>query len=522
MSRPAALLGLLAALSAALVAVGLGACKGKGRDAGPGRVTVVYTGGVHGALEPCGCSPGQLGGVAREATLVKEIRRENPAAILVDAGDLLIQDPEAPESIRPQLTLKAKFMQKAYGAMRASVLNLGGKDVAAGTDVAVSGAKAIGAAPISANLLDAGGKPLAPGSAVIEAGGVRVAFVGAADPALLPAGLQSAIRADAPLDRVRAAVEEVKPRADIVVLLSTLGLDAAHDLAMKIPGIDFVIDTGEGKDPRNIVIPLKAGDARLVSVKPLGEFVGRIDVALNVGKAGLLRDATTSDRIEGMPVEGAASGTLFGGGLDLRGVSRKRAKNSAKLPPLAPGTFRHRVYALGDTFTKDAAMQQLLVDYKRQVAALGSRLPVTRSRIPTKGARYLGQETCKSCHRAIYEFVQKTPHAEAYATLERAKSEYDLECVGCHVTGWQKPGGFDQPRAVGNLKDVQCEDCHGPGSEHVVRGGGRGVGGLAADVPVSVCLTCHTPTHSTRFAGKQAIYMDRIRCSRAIVHSGSP
>ena len=515
MPRPMIVLGLLAALSAALVAAGLGACKRKGRDAGAGRVTLVYTGGVHGALEPCGCSPGQLGGVAREATLLKEIRRENPDAILVDAGDLLLQDPEAPESIRPQLTLKAKFMQKAYGAMRASVLNLGGKDVAAGTDVAVSGAKAIGAAPISANLLDAGGKLLAPGSAVIEAGGVRVAFVGAADPAPLPAGIGSAIRVDAPLDRVRAAVEEVRPRADVVVLLSTLGLDAAHDLAMKIPGIDFVIDTGEGKDPRNIVIPLKAGDARLVSVKPLGEFVGRIDVALDAGKTGLLRDATTSDRIEGMPVEGAASGTLFGGGLDLRGVSRKRAKASAKLPPLAPGTFRHRVYALGDTFTKDAAMQQLLVDYKRQVTVLVKSLPVAQSRIPTDGPHYLGQESCKACHRAIYEYVQTLPHAKAFATLERVKSSYDLECIGCHVTGWQTPGGFDQPGAVGNLKDVQCESCHGPGSEHVKTGGRGEAARLKADVPVGLCATCHTPAHSTRFAGKQAIYMDRIRCSRA-------
>ena len=58
-------------------------------------MTIVYTGGVQGALEPCGCSPGQLGGVARLATLVAQIRKENPDTIFVDAGDLLLQDPEA-------------------------------------------------------------------------------------------------------------------------------------------------------------------------------------------------------------------------------------------------------------------------------------------------------------------------------------------------------------------------------------------------------------------------------------------
>jgi hypothetical protein len=161
-------------------------------------------------------------------------------------------------------------------------------------------------------------------------------------------------------------------------------------------------------------------------------------------------------------------------------------------------------------------MQQLIVQYKRQVAALVSKMPVTQARIPTNGPRYLGDEYCESCHRAIYEFVQRSPHAEAYATLERAYSQYDLECVGCHVTGWQRPGGFDQPRAAGNLKNVQCEECHGPGSEHVAAGGRRGVGGLVADVPVGVCQTCHTPAHSTRFAGRQQLYMDQIRCSRAL------
>src|SRR3972149_465325 len=106
MHRPLAFLVLLALVSAALVAASLGACGRRPR--GPGRVTILYTGGVQGALEPCGCSPGQLGGVARQATLVKEIRREAAAVILVDAGDLLLQGGDIPETLRPQLTLKAK------------------------------------------------------------------------------------------------------------------------------------------------------------------------------------------------------------------------------------------------------------------------------------------------------------------------------------------------------------------------------------------------------------------------------
>jgi 2',3'-cyclic-nucleotide 2'-phosphodiesterase (5'-nucleotidase family) len=364
MPRPVAVLVLLAVLSAALVGAGLGACKRTPRDAGPGRVTIVYTGGVQGALEPCGCSPGQLGGVGRLATLVGQIRKENPDTIFVDAGDLLLQDPEAAGSMRAQLVLKAKSMQKAYGAMRASVVNVGGKDVAAGIEVAVGGTEAIGAAPISANLVGPGGKPLTQGSALIEAGGVRVAFVGVAQ-----AGRQ---KSRPPLEAVRAAVEGVRSRADVVVLLSTLGLRRPAISRRRIPGIDFVIDAGEGKDPRNIVIPLKAGGARLVSVKPLGEFVGRIDIALDAAKGGPLHDATASDRIEGMPAAGGASGTLFGGGLDLRGCTA----DAGRRPDAAarPGTFRHRVRA-ERSIRKDPSMAAHR-RYKRQVAGLTSKMVI--------------------------------------------------------------------------------------------------------------------------------------------------
>jgi hypothetical protein len=406
-------------------------------------------------------------------------------------------------------------MQKAYGAMRAAVLNLGGKDVAAGTDLAVAGARAIGASPISTNLIGVGGKAIAPASTVIDAGGVRVAFVGVMDPASLPGSNKGALRAAPPFDRIHAAVQGVTSRADVVVLLSTLGIDADREIATKVPGLDLVIDAGELSEPRNIVIPLRAGGAYLVAVKPLGEFVGRVDIALGAGHAKGLRDATIRDRIEGMPSEGAKTGPIFGGGLDVRGLSRRPPNASEKLPPLAPGTFRHRVYALGDRLQKDAGMQQVIVAYKGEVAALMRRAPVTRARIPTKGPRYLGQASCKDCHGEIYAYVQTLPHAKAYATLERKKSTYDLECIGCHVTGWQAPGGFDQPGAVGNLKDVQCEVCHGPGSEHVRTEGEGEAGRLRAEVPMSLCETCHTPEHSTRFAGKQKNYMDRIRCSRA-------
>jgi DmsE family decaheme c-type cytochrome len=78
-------------------------------------------------------------------------------------------------------------------------------------------------------------------------------------------------------------------------------------------------------------------------------------------------------------------------------------------------------------------------------------------------------------------------------------------CKACHATQFEK---FSQTRMgkvflfnARTLREKQaCESCHGPGSNHVAAGGGRGVGGLinfrkdsgeTAKVQNEACLQCH-------------------------------
>jgi hypothetical protein len=78
----------------------------------------------------------------------------------------------------------------------------------------------------------------------------------------------------------------------------------------------------------------------------------------------------------------------------------------------------------------------------------------------------------------------------------REKSTYDLECIGCHVTGWQTPGGFDQPGAVGDRRTCSARSVMGRGAH--VKAGDWARARLKADIG-ELCPTCHTPAHSTRF-----------------------
>lgn len=75
-------------------------------------LNIVYTGGVNGELEPCGCSPKtDFGGVARRAGYLAEHRKTLSPYILIDAGNFLDKDTS-------QGRLKAEAMLKAFSIMK--------------------------------------------------------------------------------------------------------------------------------------------------------------------------------------------------------------------------------------------------------------------------------------------------------------------------------------------------------------------------------------------------------------------
>jgi hypothetical protein len=85
--------------------------------------------------------------------------------------------------------------------------------------------------------------------------------------------------------------------------------------------------------------------------------------------------------------------------------------------------------------------------------------------------KYVGSKRCQDCHPSAFQVWEKSPHSHAYETLVKAKDpslrQFDPECVACHVVGFGKTGGFTGPDDTSRLKNVGCESCHGPCSEHV-------------------------------------------------------
>jgi len=142
-------------------------------------------------------------------------------------------------------------------------------------------------------------------------------------------------------------------------------------------------------------------------------------------------------------------------------------------------------------------------------------------------ATYLGINVCAACHSGsfigvpnIYSTWTNTPHATFFtrAIDGLVSSHYSKNCIQCHVLGYDTNsfainGGFDDmatllnwafptvltngnwasmPAQLQNLANIQCENCHGPGSQHPFSQGIVGnTNAIAVSYNVGDCAQCH-------------------------------
>lgn len=186
----------------------------------------------------------------------------------------------------------------------------------------------------------------------------------------------------------------------------------------------------------------------------------------------------------------------------LTELERSRAALDAAQSPSTGNFFRARVVPIDDQLPKLAEVEATIATYSRAVNE-HNRVEYASLRAPAAPpgtAHYVGNESCRECHEEAYDVWARTTHAHAYHTLEVVSKNFNLSCVGCHVTGYRQPGGSEVVQNEG-LRDVGCESCHGPGSLHNdARGRAQRVATIRRTVNGDFCAhECHTREHSDQF-----------------------
>lgn len=85
---------------------------------------------------------------------------------------------------------------------------------------------------------------------------------------------------------------------------------------------------------------------------------------------------------------------------------------------------------------------------------------------------YIGVKKCAMCHKGeakhkVYEKWLESKHAQAFKSLDAAKGEDKNEtCLACHTTGFKSSGYAVANANNKEFEGVQCEACHGAGSNY--------------------------------------------------------
>lgn len=104
---------------------------------------------------------------------------------------------------------------------------------------------------------------------------------------------------------------------------------------------------------------------------------------------------------------------------------------------------------------------------------------------------YLSYTACEMCHSDKVESWKATGHAKAFEALKTQGEEKQENpgCVKCHVVAYEQDGGFIDMDLTPELKDVQCESCHGPGKKHTETFSADDINGKPGE---DICRECHT------------------------------
>ena len=124
----------------------------------------------------------------------------------------------------------------------------------------------------------------------------------------------------------------------------------------------------------------------------------------------------------------------------------------------------------------------------------------------TYESSYIGAAACAGCHASAHKVYMDSSHSSAYETLKEIGQHENDACVGCHVVGYDKKGGFISEKYTPQLKGVGCESCHGPRKEHAANPLNKK---LVHPDPKESCVGCHKPPHSVDY--QYDTYWPKIR-----------
>ncbi len=450
-------------------------------------IVFFVTGRQSGYMEPCGCTglENQKGGLMRRDSLLANIKSKGWNVIPIDSGDQV-------RSRGKQSEIKFARTAEAFSMMDYAAVGYGEEDLRLSQDtlifqlinVPTDSSGNSNALFVSANVsifpdLDTTHKIIRVGKRKIGItavlGDERIANLkGHEDSMTFKPAKESLIAIKKKLDA---------EQCDYNVLIANASLEESRELAKEVPGFDLVVTAGGYGEPTYRPEEIAGTKSKMVQVGTKGMYAGLV---------GLFDD------------------------------------------PNEP--LRYQRLALSSQFEDSPRIVELFTKYQDQLKAEGmERLGKRPQNHPTL-REFVGSEKCGECHTSAYDVWLNSAHAHATDSIvnppeRNIPRNFDPECISCHTTGWNPQEffpyktGFESLEASPLLVGNGCENCHGPGKNHVDAESGdidatdemlarlRQEMQLPLDKAHDKCLECHDIDNSPDFHATNAFeeYWEKIK-----------
>jgi hypothetical protein len=396
-----------------------------GESASPndGTLDLYFIGNRRGQIEPCGCQTKQRGGMQYEAALYHQ--HDDRPALRLDAGGWMRSRPDRGQAE----ALKIGYILRAMRAIDFDAINVGITDIVIDKpyyDNLHTEHPEVYESLVSANIFtreDPARLAFAPYRIVerraADGGDVRIGIVGATTAKIdnfSGATEESDFTVKDPVDALRSAIAELRPKVDLlVVLYASAYREDLQSVVGSVQEADLIVTSVPNRDPRSMLL-----------------------------RDGNIYVAHTPSSL----------------GKELGVVSLKRSEEGKWIP----AADAESLYVSLDRKI-DPAVNELIEEYKGKTSLLAVEIPPAHQ----INEIYAGKDSCRTCHAAIYESWSATPHAHALDQLVNKNQQFNPECVQCHVTGYRTENGFytlSNPSSL-RMMHVQCEVCHGPARRHM-------------------------------------------------------
>lgn len=414
-------------------------------------LTIVLTAQQHGYLLPCGCSRPQVGGLERRYNFVQTLKSNGWNVTAVDLGDL--SQKHGPVALpNEQGLIKYRYAMQAQKKIGYSAVGFGEYEAALPLFNALAEYALNEPAPrvLAANLIDrdkefpdqvaAWQKVEVPGS------GIKLGITAVVGPSVAAKIKDPRVKFSNSKEAIEPVLKEMDKENIQLRLMIYQGLlnqaargepaTEALRCAQSYPEIPLFLCLSEEDEPSSNPVTVDhpgKGQSLIVRMGTKGKYLGVV------------------------------------------GVYKNNDKNQ-------PFRFRYSIVQMSEDYMTPEAMKkghpilELMEAYGKELKnenylsrIVQARHPVQVS-VPDANPTFAGSEKCRKCHESAFDIWKNSPHSHAYKTLVDAKEpslrQYDPECIVCHTVGFGYQSGFVNLEKTPLLKDVGCESCHGPCSDH--------------------------------------------------------